>query len=246
MKSVKMNALVIALASLGLAACGGSSTQTRTTTTTVNNPTTAKPTTNKPTTGGVVGRALKVTSSGQTSELDLNGGSDVNEISIDGKTFTLIPSGFNVGGFYSIADADKELKVGGNGTYNYSRWGFYKDKATGNSYAFAQGKLTDTMPTTGVATYKGGAVYRDASGLKEGTSSFDVNFGDKKLSGSITPNGGSAISLSAAISGNKFSGIDATSNYEMKGGFAGSNAAELAGTYGHPNKTGGAFGAVKQ
>lgn len=139
----------------------------------------------------------------------------------------------------------------------------------------AHGKLTDKadMPTSGSAKYNGHAIYytngvpsfpatnninaiiHPDPNKKLGTIQFDVNYGNKTISGSIKDDAKKAadIMLEGKIDGNSFEGSKAQKynnkdvNVEMKGRFFGPNAAELGGVFNSRESDDilGAFGAKK-
>ena len=125
------------------------------------------------------------------------------------------------------------------------------------TYMFYNGNPTQVMPTRS-ATYSGNAIFmgdfdgRDDNkkGYPKGTSEFTVNFGEKKLSGSLTTEDKKVIDINSDIINNSFVG-SATSNHfkagakvEVQGKFFGENAKELGGiAESHDNHFGAAFGA---
>ncbi|QMT30884.1 transferrin-binding protein-like solute binding protein [Alysiella filiformis] len=139
----------------------------------------------------------------------------------------------------------------------------------------AHGKLTpkEEVPTTGTAKYNGHAIYytngvpsfpaTDKSNRilpidpdkKLGTTQFDVNYGEKTITGTIKDDAKEAadIALQGKIDGNSFEGSKAQKyngkdvNVEMKGRFFGPNAAELGGVFNSRENDDilGAFGAKK-
>lgn len=139
----------------------------------------------------------------------------------------------------------------------------------------AHGKLTDKadMPTSGSAKYNGHAIYYtngvpsfpaidDINAIihpdpnkKLGTTQFDVDYGNKTISGSIKDDAKKAadIMLEGKIDGNSFEGSKAQNfngkdvNVEMKGRFFGPVAAELGGVFNSRENDDilGAFGAKK-
>ena len=103
------------------------------------------------------------------------------------------------------------------------------------------------MPTTGSAQYNGLSVHLPRNGSPiNGTSQFRVDFANKTVTGTVTPDGHAAIGLNAAINGNTFSGTSANGSVNTSGGFYGSQAAEMAGVYSESGQFSGAFGATKQ
>lgn len=126
-----------------------------------------------------------------------------------------------------------------------------------STYMFYNGNPTQVMPT-GEPKYSGYAIFMgdfdgkddNKKGYLRGTSEFTVNFGEKKLSGSLTTEDKKVININADIINNAFVG-SATSNHfkadakvEVQGKFFGENAKELGGiAESHDNHFGAAFGA---
>lgn len=113
------------------------------------------------------------------------------------------------------------------------------------------------MPVTGLASYKGDGIilFNDIGDdsdedTVEGQSSFDVNFGAKTLSGSITANNVPTINISANISGNSFEGTAKSTKLTdgaVEGKFYGNNAVELGGlAKANDNSWGAGFVGKKQ
>lgn len=91
------------------------------------------------------------------------------------------------------------------------------------------GQVTTNMPTTGTAVYNGrslGSSTGDA--YNQGTARFNVDFGAKTISGTVS-NAAYSADLRGTISGAAFSG--AHNGVNMSGNFYGPNAAELGGVY---------------
>ena len=113
------------------------------------------------------------------------------------------------------------------------------------------------MPVTGLASYKGDSIIlsddidddSDEDAVA-GQSSFDVNFGAKTLSGSITANNVPTINISANISGNSFEGTAKSTKLTdgaVEGKFYGYNAVELGGlAKANDNSWGAGFVGKKQ
>ena len=128
------------------------------------------------------------------------------------------------------------------------------------TYMFYNGNPTQVMPTRS-ATYSGNAIFMgDFDGKDDnkkeypkGTSEFTINFGEKKLSGSLTTEDKKVININADIINNAFVG-SATSDHfkadakvEVQGKFFGKNAKELGGiAESHDDSFSAAFGAQKQ
>ena len=110
---------------------------------------------------------------------------------------------------------------------------------------FYQGQPTLDMPTTGTATYKGGAVLSvlTANRTSIGKSSFNVDFGKKSIDGKITnisENLKDVTLKTAKIQGNAFK------NDQMEGKFYGPKAANVAGYFIDKDQNlHGVFGAEK-
>ena len=108
------------------------------------------------------------------------------------------------------------------------------------------GQVTTNMPTTGTAVYNGlslGSHTGDVYG--EGTSRFNVNFGAKTISGTVS-NAAYSADLRGTISGAAFSGTH--NGVNMSGNFYGPNAAELGGVYSGTSNglpVAGSFGAKR-
>lgn len=120
---------------------------------------------------------------------------------------------------------------------------------------FYNGAPTQNMPVTGLASYKGDSIILsddigDDSDAVAGQSSFDVDFGAKTLSGSITANNVPTINISANISGNSFEGTAKSTKLTdgaVEGKFYGNNAVELGGlAKANDNSWGAGFVGKKQ
>ncbi|QMT43243.1 transferrin-binding protein-like solute binding protein [Kingella oralis] len=107
-----------------------------------------------------------------------------------------------------------------SGNYlSHMRFGSYTDVNHNNNpnsnpaYVFALGSVTPQadMPKSGKATYAGLALASPIGGgvYEEGTSTFNVDFGTKKLNGSVSVGRWNPVSLTAKIDGNQFSGTSA-------------------------------------
>ena len=132
--------------------------------------------------------------------------------------------------------------------------------------AFAQGKETiaENVPTVGKAHYKGQHILtiehskevqqetKAKYGSFRGDALFDVDFANKKITGSLelpTLEGQTEtayLPISATINGNTFEKSGFIDDVSVKGKFYGENASEMAGVYQKMDKFTGAFGAKKQ
>lgn len=108
-----------------------------------------------------------------------------------------------------------------------------------NSYIFYNGSPTALMPTSGAATYNGHAIIAgstvqfDEHDWLKGISQFNVDFGAKKLNGTLNIDTLDAVNIVADISGNSFAGAANSNTFSTKahveGKFYGENAKELGG-----------------
>ncbi|SUO94004.1 Slam-dependent surface lipoprotein [Suttonella ornithocola] len=165
---------------------------------------------------------------------------DLNQLIVDGQTIPLTYPGISAVSFISINGSN----VSGN-HMSYARYGTVN--SANGPYIFSQGQVTPAkeIPQTGIATYKGLSVYvskeREAS---TGSSEFNVDFGQKTLTGNIHIKDITDIALNANIQGNTFKG-KTVEGVETQGSFYGPKAAELSGVYSNANqKISGAYGAV--
>ena len=183
---------------------------------------------------------------------------DLDVLNVEGKSFNIVPTGWAPTEVLEITSNNVTRLTSGK-KYKNVRWGFISQEGLNNHYLLAYGiNPTTNMPTTGQATYVGNGVHSYASN-GEGidtyhlsNAKFNVNFADKSLEGSITPDDGkafgniNAVKLSAKIDGNQFSGKTAEGT-ETGGRFYGFGASELSGSYINPQATQiGVFGAQKQ
>lgn len=180
-------------------------------------------------------------------------GSSLNKIILDGKEITLIEQPRNANGWVNTerGNTEQTLHTG----YSYMRFGLHEtdDRNDNDEFHFiAHGQLTENskVPTAGKATYTGHALYQHqySDDTIRGTSQFDVDYGNKKITGVIAAPRYNNIHLQGDISGNAFAGqLNGT---VMQGRFFGTNAEELGGTF-HKGSSqqdaefAGAFGAKK-
>lgn len=169
--------------------------------------------------------------------------SDIKTLIINGHKFSLGTVG-------DYAGVDKH-------TYNLNHvsYGLIDDYARSRmEYAYYQGNRMVDMPKSGVAKYEGGLVVSCNDELvcrneyHSGKSSFEVNFGEKSLTGSLSALG-TTLQVAGEIQGSTFSGNH--QDTKISGAFFGDNAQEMAGVFYHENaktglEAGGAFGATKQ
>ena len=279
MKNTILKFSLTALAALTLAACGssgggdaGSSSQAPTKdkpATQANQPTKKQNNSNTPMlpssnnkTGGVIvvddegGRVV-------TKNIALTS-PNLYKINVDGKD---IPIGFGPGigsGGWSVFKAQtiNGMKLNGKlevccGSYSNVRFGAIESQdPSQDDILFYNGYPTTSMPSSGVASYRGDSIISadtdklpDEDYLK-GSSSFTADFGNKKLTGTLSTHNKDVVKIDANISGNGFSGTAKSdllnSQGKAEGKFYGENAKELGGSAkANDNSWGAAFAAKK-
>lgn len=187
--------------------------------------------------------------------------SSLDSVTVNGINIKLTHPNLHAGRFLRIAPNTEETIASGS-YLSHMRFGTYRDfnhngNANSNpSYAFALGSLTPVadVPTTGTATYEGIALGSPIGGglFDEGTSRFNVDFGEKKLNGEITVDA-IRVPLTANINGNQFSGTS-EAGVNTNGRFYGPQAAEMGGVFNGEMANGiggfykwiGSYGAKKQ
>ena len=179
------------------------------------------------------------------------GNPDVLEV--NGQKINLLPQTFDAAnGMLSLSDNKIIRAIGTH--LQYGHYGFYGSKKENgelnSSLVFYQGLMTpvEAMPQTGSAIYQGNAFYNDVSNINTvGSSLFNVDFGEKSLTGGIYSAEGrfNPVMLQANIAGNRFVYVDATTKNSMSGIFLGPQAEEMAGRFDHPSEgKSGTFGAA--
>ena len=176
---------------------------------------------------------------------------NINQLEVDGQTITLTYPGIYAGSWQRINNTAVCC-----GKYANVRMGVSLSKGpTEKDILFYNGAPTQNMPVTGLASYKGDSIIlsddiSDDSDAVAGQSSFDVDFGAKTLSGSITANNVPTINISANISGNSFEGTAKSTKLTdgaVEGKFYGNNAVELGGlAKANDNSWGAGFVGKKQ
>lgn len=176
---------------------------------------------------------------------------NINQLNVDGQKITLTYPGIYSGGWQRVNNTAVCC-----GKYANVRMGVSLSKGpTEKDILFYNGAPTQNMPVTGLASYKGDSIIlsddiSDDSDAVAGQSSFDVDFGAKTLSGSITANNAPTINISANISGNSFEGTAKSTKLTdgaVEGKFYGNNAVELGGlAKANDNSWGAGFVGKKQ
>lgn len=137
-----------------------------------------------------------------------------------------------------------------NNNFKSSAFGTYVDNLTGNQYFFAQGLPTAVaqIPTTGIAEYKGGAVYKkDNANSERSEMKATANFANKVIDINIMKNTNAVpeMHFSGKITANSFAGE--VNGIKTQGGFFGENAQEMGGLFtNEADQSRGAFGGIKQ
>lgn len=261
MKNAIVKFSLTALAAFTLAACGSSGGSSDNTAAPSNEQKTqATPSkTNLPTQNStkanqtVTGSAFVI--SGQDDKVQVKNvkfnNANINQLEVDGQTITLTYPGIYAGSWQRINNTAVCC-----GKYANVRMGVsLSNGPTEKDILFYNGAPTQNMPVTGLASYKGDSIISsddigDDSDAVAGQSSFDVNFGAKTLSGSITANNVPTINISANISGNSFEGTAKSTKLTdgaVEGKFYGNNAVELGGlAKANDNSWGAGFVGKKQ
>ena len=137
-----------------------------------------------------------------------------------------------------------------NDNFKFSAFGTYVDNLTGNQYFFAQGLPTAVaqIPTTGIAEYKGGAVYKkDNANSERSEMKASADFADKVIDINIMKktNAVPEMHFGGKITANSFAGE--VNGIKTQGGFFGENAQEMGGLFtNEADQSRGAFGGIKQ
>ena len=186
------------------------------------------------------------------------------KINVDGKD---IPIGFGPGissGGWAVSKAQtiNGMKLNGKleaccGSYSNVRFGAIESQdPSQDDILFYNGYPTTSMPSSGVASYRGDSIISaDTDKLPDedyfkGSSSFSADFGNKKLTGTLSTHNKDVVKIDANISGNGFSGTAKSdllnSQGKAEGKFYGENAKELGGSANaNDNSWGAAFAAKK-
>lgn len=262
MKNAIVKFSLTALAAFTLAACGSSGggssdntaaashdQKTQVTPSKTNQPTPNSTEANQTFTGSafvISGQDDKV----QVKNVKFND-ANINQLNVDGRKITLIYPGIYAGSWQRINNTAVCC-----GKYDNVRMGVSLSNGPAeNDILFYNGIPTKNMPVSGLASYKGDSIILsddigDDSDAVAGQSSFDVDFGAKTLSGSITANNAPTINISANISGNSFEGTAKSTKLTdgaVEGKFYGNNAVELGGlAKANDNSWGAGFVGKKQ
>ena len=277
MKNAILKFSLTALATLTLAACGSSggsdnsapdNGQNQINSTAVGNNNPVQVSSNE------TGAALVANGEDDNANIKRANLTDYNleTLSIDGKTVRIAPPS-NGGNIFSgsWAEYGAGSKFNGYefpnnvsvccGKYTNVRIGVIGNTEAGQEdIFFYNGNPTKSMPSSGVVPYRGHSVISaEADKLPDedyikGSSTFTADFGNKKLTGTISTGNGNGnvdvVTVDAKISGNSFAGTAKSdllnSQGTAEGKFYGENAKELGGLVkANDNSWGGAFAAKK-
>lgn len=188
-------------------------------------------------------------------------GYNTTNINVDGTNVTIGFPGISAGNWSKIRANGRDLEVC-CGRYSDIRFGVSdSSNDRDNTYLFYNGNPTNSMPTSGTASYVGQSIITadittdipvlDDKDYYTGSSQFNVDFGNKTLNGSLGINNIQPVNINASISGNSFSGSASSSSLpsaaRVEGKFYGVQAKELAGlAQANDNSWAAAFGAQKQ
>lgn len=181
------------------------------------------------------------------------GSDDLAVLNVNGKQITLYYPNIRLGEMISVRNTwmdGQSYRVFIFSGYKYanSKFGYLNDG--NNHYAFSQGAYTGNMPTNGVVSYSGRAALGRAAVGNTAVSNFTADFGQKTLTGRITPTVYSdvdfqPVNINATINGNAFSTAD-NATVRSTGHFYGDNAREVGGIfYDSGQSLVGSFGAIR-
>ena len=192
-----------------------------------------------------------------TAHVQAYNSNTLNEIQVGSRTVTIKRPGILARTFSTFSTRNDSV-TSSDGSLSYSRFGAYfgadktdaeianGSRSTQTNKVFSMGQITTNMPTTGTAVYNGLSLgSRTGDVYDEGTSRFNVDFGAKTISGTVS-NATYSADLRGTISGASFSG--AHNGVNMSGNFYGPNAAELGGVYSGTSNglpVAGSFGAKR-
>lgn len=183
-------------------------------------------------------------------------GYNTTSINVDGTNVAIGYPGISAGNWTNISANGRLLEVC-CGRYSDTRFGVSDSlDDNGKAYLFYNGNPTLNMPTSGSASYYGQSIISadipalDDEDFYTGSSQFNVDFGNKSLSGSLDIRNIQPVNINGSISGNTFSGYASSASLStapVEGRFYGEQAKELSGlAKAKDNSWGAAFGAQKQ
>lgn len=163
----------------------------------------------------------------KTGDIDVSG--ELETLRIGNQVIPLYPN--NQGRFVELQGGNVEVIIGKHLTNARYGWVAKTEGLPADSmYFFAQGKPSPAL-SAGKFSYTGYSILgsKILDDVLTGTSRFDVDFGSKKLEGTISA-GKYSVPVAATIQSNgNFAGEK--NGVVSKGAFYGKDAAELAGTF---------------
>lgn len=233
---MRKNMLMAAIAATLLAACGGSGSGSHNQAAQPENPSTPLPG-QTPAPGAsaaaYAGNAYIVPAgTSAPTQTHATSSNSIAAINANGKTVEvqvpgIISGGFtNLGGVVYNGKSYERFIV--SGTKYAGKFGIVREN--GQDYIFSHGVPTANMPAQGRVAYDGDALVASGRDVTIADADFIADFGQKTLTGAITPDSSStflfrAIPINAQISGNRFSAENS------QGYFYGANAAEVGGVF---------------
>ena len=173
----------------------------------------------------------------------------LNIMNLDGRNIEIVPPNVS-GSVIETYEGSTGIRRTVGGNLSYARYGVISYEKEKKDYSFYQGIPSSSIPKSGTATYKGGAVaFRPSDRVvSKGTSSFEVDFKVKTVKGEIDTEKFGKVTLNGGIK-EDWGGFGGGT---FQGAFYGDNAAEMAGeftrhdTSNPKNDIYGTFGAKKQ
>ena len=182
---------------------------------------------------------------------------DINKINIDDENIDIMPNEDINSPWTIYSQSNRDIIICCE-KYSFTRFGIIDSPNESiPTYIFYNGKPTQSMPL-GKASYSGKVIggigeYNKKTGYDSGISNFDVDFGEKKLEGTLTIKNIKPVHVDANIQNNTFTGTATSDAFksdtkvEVQGKFFGENAKELGGiAESHDDSFSAAFGAQKQ
>ncbi|MDO5058436.1 MAG: transferrin-binding protein-like solute binding protein [Neisseria sp.] len=257
---------LLTFSALMLAACGSGgggsdenaqpSTGSTTTPAKPSKPDTAKPNNNggnqpgKPAASN--SNAHSLVSGNGSNTLSFPDAAKIRKIKVNGKTFdlTTVDFGAKVNDDWRVSSPNFLIKgkAAPQGIKSVAIWtgsqnataGVIQTEGSDQRYGFFNGKPTNVAELPkGKVTYHVSVISTKPNGLSLTQTNIAADFAAKKLSGTV-----GNIALKADIKGNRFESAAGAAT-EVKGGFFGKNAAEVAGAFKNGD-TVGAFGGGKK
>lgn len=177
--------------------------------------------------------------------------SEINNITIDGKKFDILSDGKRIDDYFVVSKDNTSVNSGNS--LGYAKFGITTERNNHKIYYFYAGDRTDRLPTDGIITYTGRAIYgcTSCNSLKvdgenkiatNGQAKFVANFGSGNITGNITSPEIGNLTLQGKIADKGFTGTH--NGTKLQGGFHGINAREISGIFTNDQQgIQGAFGA---